>query len=235
MAKFNNNHYQGTVHPLPEGFETHILNIPVIKRDEIDISKLNNGLCLINMKNASRADKHPEVKIVHSFDMDNELMKVLSNPITSLIRMGRYYAVSSLDISIDPRMNCTQVLISTYLNRWWGVFLQSYGVPVIPCVGWALEDTYDICFAGIEPKCTLMISTLGVGNKSSAPIFLRGFHELRKRFPDSQIICVGDRVNGMDTDVCFVKFEDSFGYSNFYHSWFQPCLFSWDWTPYKED
>lgn len=95
-------------------------------------------------------------------------------------------------------------------------------------VGWVLEDTYDICFSGIVDGNVLMISTIGCNNEESYQIFIKGYKELRKRFPNSKIICVGTRLDGMDDDICYVSYVQSFGNFDKYRSYWQPRLFNWD-------
>ena len=54
--------------------------------------------------------------------------------------------------------------------------------------------------------------------------FISGYYEMRKRFPDTQIICVGDRLEGMDNDVCYVLYEESFGTWDKHQNYWQPKL-----------
>ena len=52
--------------------------------------------------------------------------------------------------------------------------------------------------------------------------------KMRRRFPNTQIISVGDRLEGMDDDVCYVRYEDPFGSWDRRQDWWQPKLFNWD-------
>ena len=67
---------------------------------------------------------------------------------------------------------------------------------VIPTVGWTNSDTYDICFSGLRDGGVFIISTLGTNNIVSYREFIPGYNEMRKRFPNTQIICVGDVLYG---------------------------------------
>ena len=62
----------------------------------------------------------------------------------------------------------------------------------------------------------------------SKDIFLKGYYEMRKRFPKSQVICVGNKINGMDDDVCYVDYSQSFGNWDKKRNYWQPSLFNWD-------
>lgn len=69
-----------------------------------------------------------------------------------------------------------------------------------------------------------MISTLSVCNDECRTMFLNGYHEMRKRFPNSQVICLGNMIDGMDYDVCYVLYNESFGNNKYY----RPSLFYWN-------
>ena len=57
---------------------------------------------------------------------------------------------------------------------------------------------------------------------------MNGYFELRKRFPASKLICVGDKLRGMDDDVCIVLYEESFGNWDRHCKFWQPKLINWD-------
>lgn len=228
MPTYDYNHYLRLMRPLPNYVERDSFGIPVIKPQRIDISSMNNGLWLINMKNMSITDKNASQKIVHSFCYDDTLRRAYNNPVKYLSRAAPYYAVSSFDFSIDSKMDFKGILDAVYDNRWSGVFMQTNGKLVIPTVGWITSDTYDICFSGLRDGGVFMISTLGTNNATSYPDFIAGYHEMRQRFPSTHIICVGDRLKGMDDDVCYVLYEESFGTWDKHQSYWQPKLFNWD-------
>ena len=189
---------------------------------------MNNGLWLISLKNISQKTKLPEKKIVHSFSYDNILLQHYNHPLKFLERTAKYYAVSSFDFSMDITMKLRHILAAVYDNRWSGAFMQAHGRLVIPTVGWLTPETYDLCFAGLKDGGVFLISTLGANNPHSYDIFMNGYTELRKRFPDTKIICVGDKLRGMDNDICYVLYEESFGNWDRYHNTWQPKLINWD-------
>lgn len=228
MPVYNNKQYLKLMRPLPDYVERDLYGVPVIQPQKIDISAMNNGLWLINMKNLSPKDKHPSQKIVHSFCYDDALLRAYNDPIKYLARAAPYYAVSSLDFSMDAKMDFKHILDATYNNRWSGAFMQTHGKIVLPTVGWVKPDTFDLCFSGLRDGGIFIISTLGVNNSISREDFICGYKEMRKRFPKSQIICVGDRLQGMDDDVCYVLYEESFGSWDCHQDYWQPKLFNWD-------
>jgi hypothetical protein len=143
------------------------------------------------------------------------------------INFINYYAVTTMDFSMDSRMEFKEILSATYDNRWSGAFIQSNGKKVIPTVGW-VNNYYDISFAGLRDGGVFIISTLGVNNEISHKEFIDGYKELRRRFPNTKLICVGDKVCGMDDDICYIKYEESFGTWDKKQDWWQPKLINWD-------
>ena len=128
--------------------------------------------------------------------------------------MGHCAAWVTPDISIDMEATHAQAIGIIESVRWIGRLGQEMGQLVFPCVGWCRKELDDICFAGLRDGSIFFISTLGVNNELSRPNFLRGYKEMRKKFPNSKIVCVGKQIQGMDDDVIYIEYEDSFGYSS---------------------
>ena len=230
MPNYSIKDYIKLMRPLPDSVERGKYGIPFIEKEEIDIDRIQNGIELINIHNLSKKDKHPERKIVHSFHYDKDLRREYDNPYNFLEKVAKYYAVASFDFSMHKGMSMAQIIESTFANRWMGAFLQTNGFKTIACVGWVTIDTYDICFEGLRDGAVFIISTLGVNNDLCLKDFIDGYRELRRRFPNSIIICVGDRVNGMDDDVCYISYRQSFGNRDKYQDYWQPRLFNWNFS-----
>lgn len=228
MPLYNNHDYVNIMRPLPDNYKCDIYGIPFIKKQDIDIVNINNGKWLINPHNLKKDDKKANVKIVHSFLFDKDLNRYYNNIWTYLDNIASYYASCSFDFSMHEGMREAQIIDAVFKNRWSGAYLQSLGRRVIATVGWVDEDTYDICFAGLEDGAVFIISTLGVCNDDCKDGFLRGFFEMRKRFPHSPIICVGQKLKEMPDDVCYIKYNESFGRNCKFSEFWQPRLFNWD-------
>ncbi len=235
MPIYNSKEYIKIMRPIPSNWPTDIYGIPFVKKSRIDISNLKNGKWLINISNVNNKAKYLENKINHCFKYDGELLRYYNNPFLYLERASKCYASSTLDFSMHPQMKTAQIIEATFKNRWSGVFLQANGVErVAVTVGWVDKDTYDICFAGIYDGTLLIISTLGTNNPESIELFLDGYKELRKRFTNSPIICLGNKIQGMDDDVCYINYKDSFGNFDLYNDFWQPSLINWDNSIAKE-
>lgn len=228
MPYYSNTEYIKLVRPLPNFVHRDIYDIPFIEKDDIDISDICNGKWLISPNNMSSKDKFANRKIVHSFRFDKELIRYFNNPIQFLHKASAYYAITSFDFSMSPQMGFHEIYEATYNNRWIGAFAQSLGKKVIPTVGWVDKKYYDITFAGLRDGSVIIISTLGANNEESRPVFLNGYYDLRTRFPNSKILCVGDRIQGMDYDIYYIKYKESFGYEDIRTGYWQPQFINRD-------
>lgn len=230
MPIYKNKDYVRIVRPLPSFVKRDMRSIPFIEPVDIDISDINNGTWLINSKNANSKDKNANSKIVISFNFDDVLLRYFNNIDAFMHKTSRYLAVSSFDFSMDNKMDNHQITSSVYNNRWSGAYMQANGRTVLPTIGWLKSDTYDICFSGLRDGGTVLMSTLGTNNVESYDEFIAGYRAFRNRFPKTKIICVGDRLPGIDDDVCIVKYTESFGNWEKYPGYWQPSFVNWDST-----
>ena len=229
MPIYGNKDYIKILRPIPSNWPKDIEGIPFVRKSEIDISNVNNGKWLIGIHNINNNSKNLNKKICHCFKYDKDLNRFYNNPFLMLERMTKCYAASTLDISMHKEMQRAQIIEATFKNRWSGIWLQMNGFEkVIVTVGWVKPDTYDICFAGIEDGTTLLISTLGVCNDEAKDDFILGYNEMIRRFPNSKIICVGNKLKGMNDNTCFVSYRQAFGTRDKKINYYQPRLFNWD-------
>lgn len=234
MPIYNNAEFINVIHPEPSNWEKDIFDIPFIKKEELNISSIGTNIFLINPNNVSKNDPDKNRKIVHSFLYDETLEREYKHPLKFIKKVSGYYGVASLDFSMHPGMNNWSIIQAIGKSRWFGRFLQSYGIKVYPTVGWVDEDTYDICFAGLKDGSTFFISTLGVNNKACKQAFLKGLYELRRRFPHSKQICVGQKIEGVPDDICIISYKETFGGKNQLSQRNQVRLFNWNGTIAKE-
>lgn len=77
-----------------------------------------------------------------------------------------------------------------YRNRWIGAYFQRVGIKVIPTIVWSDEQSFDYCFAGIEPKTAVAISPRGVVRYKKE--FSLGVDAMVEHIDPQLIICAGD-------------------------------------------
>lgn len=233
MPIYNYSDYIKVMRRLPPSWPKDIFGIPVIKKQSLPISLIGTSLFLTGLNNVSKRDKNSKNKIIHSFSFDSKLEEVYKNPTKFLCKSAQYFGYATPDFSMHEGMEEWQIIHSVAKSRWMGAYMQSFGRRVYATVGWVDSSTYDICFAGLEDGSTFFISTLGVNNDVCKDAFLDGLTELERRFPKSNIVCLGQRIEGMPSDICMVPYNESFGNQIHEDGSFQGRLFNWDFT--KED
>lgn len=150
-------------------------NMPIISR--ADYSKINwDTLGIRGMQNMSVRQNNRNT-ILTMFNYDKRLLSLWNSPLKKIPIFQTYAAVATPDFSLYPSMNYNEIRHNVYMSRWLGKTWQSYGCNIIPTVGWALPDTYDLCLGSIEKGSVVIISTLGCSNFISE--FLKGFQEMK--------------------------------------------------------
>ena len=79
---------------------------------------------------------------------------------------------------------------------------------MLPTLGWAGEETFDISFCAVEEETPVVISTIGCQKRQEE--FLLGFNEMKKRLNPPIIIVVGDMIQGMTGRFINFRYTDSF-------------------------
>lgn len=180
--------------------------MPVLKKT--NLSTLNwEGLKAIGIQNASPKTSNPNT-IVMMFSYDKKLLALWNNPLKKVPLFQGFAAVGTPDFSIYPTMNTNEIRHNIYMSRWLGVTWQNYHCRVLPTVGWALPDTYDICFSGLEKGSVVIISTIGCQDHKEE--FLNGFKEMKKRIEPPLIIVFGDMISGMTGNFLNFRYTEVF-------------------------
>jgi len=201
-------------HRLSTQTKRDIFGIAYIEKQTFEFEKINSEYYLVKYNNCSEKTPFIQYKIGHGFMYDEWLRRYLNKPISFLKKMGHCKAWITPDISIDMNASKAQAIGIIENIRWIGRFGQEMGQIVFPSVGWSREELDDICFAGLRDGSIFFISTLGVNNSQCITNFFRGYKEMRKRFPNSKIVCLGKQIEGMDNDIIYVDYDESFGYSS---------------------
>jgi len=205
----------GINHNLSPQTRRDIFGIPFVEKQFIEFDKINSEYYLAKYNNCSEKTPLIQYKIGHGFMYDDWLRRYLNKPISFLKKMGHCKAWITPDVSIDMNASEAQAIGIIENVRWIGRLGQEMGQIVLPSVGWSRKELDDICFAGLRDGSIFFISTLGVNNDLCRPDFIRGYIEMRRRFPNSKIVCIGKQIEGMDNDVIYVDYQESFGYSSY--------------------
>ena len=137
----------------------------------------------------------------HFFLDDFRFESIWNDPKGSLKHL-KTSVVLSPDFSIHYEWPIALQIWNTYRNRWCGAFWQSQGYLVIPTVSWSNTDSFDFCFAGIEPGSVVAIATVGLQNNLAAKVSFRvGFDEMNQRLRPKHILCYGQFPEEIETNV----------------------------------
>ena len=194
------------IRPIIGGCEYDDYGIPIIAKtatDKIDWNHLN----VRGFQNASAKTFNSNTLLL-MFNYDKRLLSLWNNPLKKVGLFQSYAAIATPDFSICPTMNINDIRHNIYMSRWLGKTWQNYGCTILPTVGWALPDTYDLCFGNIEPQSIIIVSTLGC--QKHADLFLLGFNEMKLRIKPPLIIVFGNMIEGMTGTFINFQYKDSF-------------------------
>lgn len=194
------------IRPIIGDCELDTNGFPIIKKTEynenewydIDATNLQNLSC------KSNNDRRILLMFAHDYRLEN----LWNNPLKKVALFQTFYAIATPDFSICPQMNINDLRHNVYKSRWLGRTWQNYGCTVFPTIQWALPDTYDIAFGGIEKGCVVVISTLGC--QDNREVFLDGFNEMKRRLEPSLIIVYGKMISGMTGKFVNYSYSDTF-------------------------
>ncbi len=194
------------IRPIIGGCSFDTYHIPIIRKTDvnsIDLETLN----LQGIQNLSKKrDNHNS--LVHMFVDDYKLLALWNNPLKKIALFRTCAAIATPDFSIYPSMNYNDIRHNVYKSRWLGCTWQNYGNVVLPTLGWAGEETFDISFCAVEEETPVVISTIGCQKRQEE--FLLGFNEMKKRLNPPIIIVVGDMIQGMTGRFINFRYTDSF-------------------------
>ncbi len=196
--------------PLTEDIMLNEFDMPIMKKVELTSLDFEKAIPT-NLQNLTGKSENRN-KLVFPFNHDKDLKRYWDDPLKYIPLFQNVMGIGTPDYSLYSNMNVNEIRHNVFKNRWLGCTWKSYGVNAIPTIGWALPDTYDICFGGVEQNSVVMIST--VGCKLNADIFLKGYKEMKNRLQPSLIIVYGDMIPGMTGTFVNYKMIDCFNQTN---------------------
>lgn len=133
---------------------------------------------------------------VHFFIHDYQFMRIIRDPWRYLPILQRFNGVISPDFSIFWDYPLYLQLQSVARSREIGAWLQRNGIPVIPCVRWGKEETYQFAFDGIESGGVIAVGTAGcMREKKSRKVFEKGFLAMLDVLKPETIVIYGSARN----------------------------------------
>lgn len=136
-------------------------------------------------------DNYPsESTIVHFYLDDWRFESAWRAHTETIQRLNKFHAVIAPDFSLHYGAQIPPNLFNVYRNRLITRHWQEYGLKVIYCISWALEDTFEYCFDGIPENSIISIKSCGeFVYKEVQQFWMAGFIELCARLQPKQILC----------------------------------------------
>lgn len=194
------------IRPIIGGCDYDAYHMPIIKSTNPETIRWEDMIVQGVHNLSSRKDNSNTLALM--FLDDKKLLSYWNAPLKKIALFTTCLAVATPDFSVYPTMNPNDIQHNVYMNRWLGVTWQNYGVTVFPTVGWASENTYDVCFSAIEEGTPVVISTLGC--QKHQQVFLKGFREMKKRIHPPIIVVFGNMIKGMTGTFINFSYADSF-------------------------
>ena len=96
-----------------------------------------------------------------------------------------------------------------YRSRVIGAYYQRQGIPVIPTISWAEEETFDFCFQGIPENGIVAVSSIGVKENATAlDIWKDGMKEMIKRLKPRTILLYGGALDFDYGDIEVIEYKN---------------------------
>lgn len=179
-------------------------NIPIIRKDELDLTTVNI-ISYTDIK-ANDIDENKQ-KGVHFYIDDYRMDGVYNNPKRSIDRLSQYKFVITPDYSLYRDLPRAIQLCNVFRSRWCGAYWQSRGMTVVPSISWGDSTSFDFCFDGIEEGSIVAVGTIGC--KRSKLAFMLGYNEMLKRVKPSAVICFGMPFAEMQGKIITVDYDAS--------------------------
>ena len=120
---------------------------------------------------------------------------------------ARFGAILAPDFSMYRDMPKSLQIYNHYRKHWCAQFWQNLGATVIPTISWSDSASWDFCFDGEPTGSIVAVSTVGVRrDKEALGLFAAGYSEMLDRLQPTRVLCCGDVLDFMATDVIVEQF-----------------------------
>lgn len=131
---------------------------------------------------------------LHFFLDDYRFEQLWTNPDRYRWVLERAPVLFTPDFSLYVGWPYALAVWQAYRNRWLGALWQSWGLEVVPTVGWADHRSYEVCFEGVPRGGLVAISTVGVNNaeRQARDLFCEGYQEMVRWVRPSKVLVYGE-------------------------------------------
>jgi len=161
--------------------------------------------------------KYPlESTIIHFYLDDWRFESAWRAHTETIQRLDKYYAVIAPDFSVHYGAQLPPNLFNVYRNRLMTRHWQEFGLKVIYCISWGLDDTFEYCFDGIPQNSIVSIKSCGeFVMKELQEAWMVGFEQLCERLRPKQIVCCNkllpqafDYIEQLDYRIPVIEFPN---------------------------
>ena len=172
--------------------ETNKWGIPSI----CGVETLPDDFEVINSEFARKGRDY--TKWVQFYEWDFKFERMWTQPKRQAKWLSNFAGAVSPQFSIYCDTPLSIQLMSVYKSRWCGAYWESLGIPVIPCVTWGDERTWDFCFEGIKKDSIVSISNMGMNTYVvDYLLFMRGFEKMLEVLSPKQILIYGTKMEDL--------------------------------------
>lgn len=152
--------------------------------------------------NYAKKEMNPERCGIHFFIDDYQFVRLWNDPKRYLSQLAVFDAVCTPDFSMYTDFPKAVQIFNWYRSQWLGAYWQSYGIRVIPTIGWSTPDSFDWCFDGVPRHSTVACSAQGTQNsEKTKKLFMDGWKAMLRRLEPSRVIFYGDVPEGCEGPI----------------------------------
>ncbi|MCM1023843.1 MAG: DUF4417 domain-containing protein [Prevotella sp.] len=162
--------------------------------------------------NSIRNTNGREGKGVHFFVDDYRFARVWNAPDKYIPQIKKFDFVMSPDFSLYTDFPTAMQIYNHYRKHWLAAYWESFGIEVIPTIGWSTADSFDWCFDGEPVGGTVAVSSVGTQNsKRAKELFLNGYAEMVRRLSPGTVIFYGNVPDECRGNIIQIKpFQEKF-------------------------
>lgn len=128
---------------------------------------------------------------IHMFVDDYRMKRLWAQPDRYLAILELAGCVASPDFSIYQDTPEALNIYCHYMKHWLAAYWQSYGIKVIPTMGWGTKKSFSWCFDGEPQNATVIVSSIGWGKEKDISGFMRGYDAMLEKLNPSKILFYG--------------------------------------------
>ena len=176
----------------------------LVKKQSLDLSNVELLAC---SDTKAKEEEKNRNKGVHFFVDDIRFKGVFEYPLRTLKKFKQYSFMLTPDYSLYADMPLWLQIGNVGKNRYVGAFWQKEGLLVIPTISWALKQSYEFCFEGVERGGIVAVGT--IGSKHAKKSFLNGYDCMLEMIRPMAVLCYGTPFKEMRGNIISVDYIQS--------------------------